>query len=79
MRETKTRIWRDTQKTTINGTVHTLVVDNLQVEYWFKKNNYMSKFLSEESREIIQRLKEKHEREEAEKHKPKPRGRKRKR
>lgn len=30
-----------------------------EFEYWFNKNNYMSKFLSEQSKQIIEKLKNK--------------------
>lgn len=30
----------------------------LEFEYWFKKTNYMSKFLNQRSKDIIKKLKE---------------------
>ena len=48
------------------------------MEYWFKKSNYMSRFLSKESLDIIDRIKEKYRKLEEEASKPKPRKRRRK-
>ena len=33
----------------------------LENEHWFQKNNYMSKFLSKRSRDIIKKIKDKKE------------------
>lgn len=47
-------------------------------EYWFQKNNFMAKFMSDKDRAICKKIVEKHKRLAEEAKKPKPRGRKKK-